>query len=70
MPTQDTVETARQKGRQEGFQELLLHLLRQRFREAVNTQAEQRVAKASIEQIEIWARRVLSAATLDESLAD
>jgi hypothetical protein len=78
MQTQDIVETWRQEavqeGRQEGrqrLQEVLLHLVRQRFgSEEVDDQVEQRVATASIEQIETWTGRVLSAATLSELLAD
>jgi len=78
MQTQDIVETWRQEavqeGRQEGrqrLQEVLLRLLRQRFgSEEVDDQVEQRVATASIEQIETWTGRVLSAATLSELLAD
>ena len=74
MDTQDIVETWRreavQEGRQEGFRELLLRQLRQRFGEEVDTHVEQRVATASIERIETWAGRVLSAATLAELFAD
>ena len=78
MQTQDIVDTWRQEavqeGRQEGrqrLQEVLLRLLQQRFgSEEVNDQVEQRVATASIEQIETWTGRVLSAAKLSELLAD
>jgi hypothetical protein len=45
-------------------------LLRRRFGDAVDTAIEQRIATASIEQIDIWTDRVLSAATLIELLAD
>jgi phenylalanyl-tRNA synthetase beta subunit len=44
-------------------------LLRQRFGDAVNAQVEQRIATASLEQVEAWTGRVLSAATLAEVLA-
>jgi hypothetical protein len=37
---------------------------------AVDAQIERRIATASIEQIETWTGRVLSAATLTEVLAD
>ena len=49
---------------------MLLRQLRRRFGTAVNTDIEQRIAKASIEQIELWTERVFSAATLAELLAD
>jgi hypothetical protein len=45
-------------------------LLRQRFGVEVSTHVEQRVAAASVEQIEAWSMRVLSATTLAEVLAD
>jgi predicted transposase/invertase (TIGR01784 family) len=71
-------EEGRQEGRQEGRREgrregecaVLLRQLRRRFGDAVNADIEQRVATASIEQIDTWAERVLSAATLAELLAD
>ena len=70
----DTIMTVgqqlREEGRQEGFQEMLLHLLRQRFDREVDAHVEQRVAAASIEQIKTWTSRVLSAATLVELMAD
>jgi hypothetical protein len=72
--TKDTIVTVgqqiREEGRQQGFQELLLRLLRQRFGHEVDAHVEQRVATASVEQIETWTARVLSAATLAELLAD
>ena len=67
---QQIFEQGRQKGRQQGIQELLLRFLRQRFGEAVDAHVEQRIATASIEQIEAWSARVLSAATLAEAIAD
>jgi hypothetical protein len=70
MHTQDIVETWRREARREGKSELLLRQLRQRFGDEVDAKVEQRVAQASTEQIEIWAGRVLSAATLAELLAD
>jgi len=60
----------RKEGRQQGFQEVLLRLLRQRFGAQVDTQVEQRIMTASVEQIETWSMRVLSAATLAELFAD
>jgi predicted transposase YdaD len=64
------IEQGRQLGRQEGVQGMLLRLLRQRFGDAVNADVEQRIATASVEQIEAWSARVLSAATLAELFAD
>lgn len=78
METQDIVESwrreavqeGRQEGRQEGFRELLVRLLRQRFGNQVDGQIEQRIAMAPIAQIDAWAARVLTAATLAELFAD
>jgi hypothetical protein len=67
---QRLIEQGRQQGRQQGIQEFLLRLLRQRFGDAVNAQVEQRIATASLEQVEAWTGRVLSAATLAEVLTD
>ena len=71
---QEGIEQGRQEGRREGRREgecaLLLRQLRRRFGAAVNTDIEQRIAAASLEQIDIWAERMLSAATLTELLAD
>jgi predicted transposase/invertase (TIGR01784 family) len=72
--TKDTIVTAGQQlieqGRQQGIQGLVLRQLRQRFGEQVDTHVERRIATASVEQIETWSMRVLSAATLAEVLAD
>jgi flagellar biosynthesis/type III secretory pathway protein FliH len=78
MTTQDIVETWRREGIQEGVQQgleqgerkLLLRQLRRRFGAAVDSEIERRVGTAPVEQIEIWAERVLSSATLAELLAD
>ena len=71
---QQGIEQGRQQGieqgRQQGIQDMLLRLLQQRFGDAVNAHVEQRIATASIEQIEAWSARVLSAATLGELFAD
>jgi hypothetical protein len=78
---QQLIEQGRQQGIQQGiqqerqqerqrFQELLLRLLRQRFGDEVDANVEGRVAAGSIEQIETWTDRVLSAATLADLLAD
>jgi hypothetical protein len=49
---------------------VLLRLLLQRFGDKVNTDVEQRIATASIEQMETWSGRVLSATTLAEVLTN
>jgi len=67
---QRLIEQGRQQGIEQGRQELLLLLLRQRFGDVVDAHVEQRIATASIEQIEAWSVRVLSAATLAELFAD
>jgi flagellar biosynthesis/type III secretory pathway protein FliH len=57
-----------QQGERAGFQQgeraTLLLLLRHRFGTQVDKHVEERVATASIERIETWTIRVLSAATL------
>jgi hypothetical protein len=86
MSTQDIVEIWRQEAIQEGVRQglekgvkqgleqgerkLLLRLLRRRFGAQVDGATEQRIRVASAEQIEVWAERVLSAATLADLLAD
>jgi hypothetical protein len=67
---QQLIEQGRREGRRESECAVLLRLLRRRFGTAVNADVEQRIATASIEQIDTWAERVLSAATLTELLAD
>jgi predicted transposase/invertase (TIGR01784 family) len=70
----ETIMTAGQRlieqGRQQGIQGVLLRLLRQRFGDAVDAQVEQRIATASLDQVEVWTGRVLSAATLAAVIAD
>jgi predicted transposase/invertase (TIGR01784 family) len=74
---QQGLEQGRQQGLQQGLeqgrqriQELLLRLLQQRFGPLVDLQVEQRIAAASIEQVEAWSIRVLSSASLTELFAD
>jgi hypothetical protein len=73
MQTQDIVETWRQEAIQEGVKQgeraVLLRQLQRRFGDAVDACVEQRVATASIEQIDLWTMRILSAATLSEVFA-
>ncbi len=59
-----------EQGRKQGIQQQLLRLVRQRFGAEVDSHDEQRIATASVEQIEIWFGRVLTATTLAELLAD
>jgi predicted transposase/invertase (TIGR01784 family) len=58
-----------EQGRREGIEGMLLRLLRQRFGDQVDAGVEQRVAGASIEEIEAWSGRVLTAPTLSELFA-
>ncbi len=67
---QQGMEQGRQQGIRQGECALLLRLLRQRFGDEVNAQVERRVTAASVEQLERWTGRVLTAATLSELLAD
>jgi predicted transposase YdaD len=67
---QRLIEQGRQQGIQQGVQDMLLRQLRQRFGSEVDAQVAQRVAAASLEQIEAWSMRVLSAATLADLFAD
>jgi hypothetical protein len=59
-----------EQGRKQGIQQMLLRQLGQRFGAEVDPQVEQRITTASVEQIEIWSGRVLTAATLGDLLAD
>lgn len=82
MTTEDIVETWRREAIQEGVKQgvkqgmeqgerkLLLHQLRRRFGATVDGEIERLIAAASTEQVEVWAERVLSAATLAELLSD
>jgi hypothetical protein len=67
---QQYIEQGIQQGRQQGESAVLLRLVRQRFGDAVDPQIERCIATASIEQLDAWTARVLSAATLAELLAD
>jgi hypothetical protein len=70
MNTEDIVETWRREAMKDGERKLLLRQLRRRFGAEIDGETERRVTAASAEQIEVWAERVLSAATLAELLAD
>jgi len=58
-----------EQGRQQGFQEVLLQQLRQRFGHQVDSSVEERVMAAPLAQVQIWTRRVVSVATLEELFA-
>lgn len=58
-----------QQGLEEGARKVLLRQLRKRFGKEVDREIEQRVAAASVEQLDVWTERVLSAATLGEVFA-
>jgi hypothetical protein len=58
-----------QQGVQQNAQRTLLRLVRQRFPQAVDAEVEQRIAVASVTQLEAWTDRVLTAATVHELLA-
>lgn len=72
MEAQDIVDTwywrAFEEGRREGFQEALLAALQLRFGVEVDARVEQRVARASLDQLEIWTKHALSASSLPELL--
>jgi hypothetical protein len=64
------LEQGVKQGLEQGERKLLLRQLRRRFGAEVDGETERRVAAASAEQVEVWAERVLSAATLAELLAE
>ena len=64
------IEQGVKQGFQQGERAALLRLLRHRFGDQVDSHVEERVATASIEQVETWTIRVLSAATLADLFAN
>ncbi|HEX7837974.1 MAG TPA: hypothetical protein VF469_10955 [Kofleriaceae bacterium] len=77
----DTIMTAGERlieqGVQQGIQQrierermILLRLLKQRFGDEVDAGIERRLATASVEQIDIWAEREVSAMALAEVFVD
>jgi hypothetical protein len=70
MPRRRFFKQGFEQGIKEGHGSLLLHLLRQRFENQVNTETERRVATASLEQLDLWADGILSAATLTDLLRE
>jgi hypothetical protein len=67
---QQLIEQGIEQGRQQGAQGVLLRMLRRRFGVEVDAHIEQRIAAASVERIEAWSERVLSATTLAELFDD
>jgi predicted transposase/invertase (TIGR01784 family) len=63
---QQLIQQGLEKGRQEGLARMLLLLVRQRFGTDVTSHVEQRIAAASIEQLEAWSLRLAPAATLSD----
>lgn len=59
------LEEGRQEGLREGRVSVLLALLGQRFGE-VGSRTSERLAQASLEQLDVWTRRLLAARSLDE----
>jgi hypothetical protein len=64
------IQQGEERGVQKTQHQVLLRLLRQRFENQLNAEAERRLAQASSDQITIWLDRVLSAGTLEELLAE
>ena len=62
-------QEGRQEGRLEGERRVVLRQLRKRFG-SLSPEHEQIVAQASERQLEVWADRVLSAACVDDVLAE
>jgi hypothetical protein len=58
------------QGIEHGTRGVLLRQLRKRFGREVNTAIEQRSVAASVEQLDVWVERVLTAATLRDALAE
>ena len=63
------IEQGIEQGHQRGVQATLLKLLRLRFGSQVDARVEQHLAAASMDQLERWTERLLSATTLGELLA-
>ena len=57
------------RGKAQGRVELLLRLLRAKFGE-VPSEAEERLHSASVEQLDTWAERLLTAESVEEALAN
>lgn len=66
----EAIVTAGERLIQQGERRMLLRMMRERFGSDVGAATEQRIATASDEQLNMWSRRIFSAASLDEFLAD
>jgi predicted transposase YdaD len=66
---QEGRKQGRQQGRQQGEAELLLRQLERRFG-SLTSEVRRRIAAADSAQILVWGDRVLTAASIDEVLAD
>ena len=58
----------RQEGEAKGEAKIILRLLRAKFGE-VPSEAEERLHSASVEQLDTWAERLLTAESVEEALA-
>jgi predicted transposase/invertase (TIGR01784 family) len=63
-------QEGRQEGRLEGSRTLLLRVIQQRFGTKLEPTMEQRLRNATLEQVEAWSSRVLTAASLAELFAE
>ncbi|MBF0160264.1 MAG: DUF4351 domain-containing protein [Magnetococcales bacterium] len=63
----DNMRICELRGRQEGKAETLLRQVQRRFG-LISDDTRNRIASASIEQLELWSDRILDASTLDEML--
>lgn len=57
------------QGAEEYGRRLLLDLLRTRFGTDVDREVERRIAESSVSDINVWGRRMLSAATIADVFA-
>src|SRR5882724_11955900 len=74
---QQAIEEGKQRGLEEGKQRgiereraLVLRLLRRRFGAHMTAEIERQMSAASLDQLEAWAERAVSGASLAELLAD
>lgn len=67
-PRKQWLEEGREEGLAQGRAEVLLKLLRLKFG-SLPESAEEKVRQASLEELDRWAERVLSAQSLEETLA-
>ena len=61
-------EEGRKEGEAKGEAKIILRLLRAKFGE-VPSEAEERLRSASVEQLDTWAERLLTAESVEEALA-